>query len=213
MFVRNCWKPRSEQEVFDLIRQNPWGLLVSNGPVADGTPTPPMATNLPMILDPKRRTLTTHIARVNTHTALLRKDGSPLLAIFEGPASHITASWYPERSMPPTIYYTSVHCHCTLEFQDEPQLRNSLEEITHFYEDPIPNGWQTTDIAEKDIVRRLPAIVGFELKIEHMEAKFKLGQDEPKRDAMAVAERLLASDDPRQRLLGEMTRRYNEDRP
>jgi transcriptional regulator len=51
------------------------------------------------------------------------------------------------------------------------------------------------------------------LRIDRLEAKFKLGQDEPKRDAMAVAERLLASESPSDRILGEMTKRYNENRP
>ena len=61
--------------------------------------------------------------------------------------------------------------------------------------------------------RRLPAILGFELQIQRLEAKFKLGQDEPKRDAMAVAERLLQSANPQDVALGEMVYRYNEARP
>jgi len=214
MFVRNCWKPRAEQEVFELICQNPWALLVSNGTLLqDGALAAPLATNVPLILHAEQRTLTGHIARANAHSAALLKSSSPLLAIFQGPSAHISGSWYPERSMPSTVYYTAVYCQCSLKLQDDARLREALEEITHFYEDPIPNGWQTTDIAEKDITRRMPAILGFDLQIEQMEAKFKLGQDEPKRDAMAVAAQLLASDDARIRSLGELTRRYNEDRP
>lgn len=214
MFVRDCWKPRSETEIFDLMEQNPWGLLVSNGsPTENGTLDGPFATNLPLILSRERRTLTGHVARVNDHAAaLLRQESSPL-AIFHGPSSYVTASWYPGRDMPPTVYYTAVHCYGSITFQHDPQLRAALEELTQLYENPIPNGWRTADIPEKDITRRLPAILGFEFRIDRLEAKFKLGQDEPKRDAMTVAERLLASDEPRIRLLGEMTRRYNEDRP
>jgi transcriptional regulator len=214
MFVRDCWKPRTESEIFDLIEENPWGLLVSNGaPAENAALSGPFATNLPLILSRNDRLLISHIARANAHAAALLRDKSQALAIFQGPSSYVTASWYPKRDMPSTVYYTAVHCYGKVEFQDEEKLRESLEELTQLYENPIPDGWRTSDIPEKDITRRLPAILGFKLKIERLEGKFKLGQDEPKRDALAVAERLLASEEPHVRALGEMTRRYNEDRP
>jgi transcriptional regulator len=214
MFVRDCWKPRTESEIFDLIDENPWGLLVSNGTMAENSVlSGPFATNLPLLLARNQRALISHIARANAHAAALLRDKSPVLAIFQGPSSYVTASWYPKRDMPSTVYYTAVHCYGKVEFQNEEILRESLEELTQRYENPIPDGWRTSDIPERDITRRLPAILGFQVKIERLEAKFKLGQDEPKRDALAVAERLLASEDSRIRALGELTRRYNEDRP
>jgi transcriptional regulator len=80
-------------------------------------------------------------------------------------------------------------------------------------ERPIPNGWRMDEVPHSDITRRLPSIAGFEIEIERLEAKFKLGQDEPKKDAMAVAGQLLASSDPVQKKLGEITRRANVNRP
>ena len=68
------------------------------------------------------------------------------------------------------------------------------------------------EVPHSEITRRLPNIAGFELEIERLEAKFKLGQDEPRKDAMAVADRLIASTDPSQRQLGEAVRRANADR-
>lgn len=213
MFVRDCWKPDSETEIFELMEQYPWGLLVSNGDVQESAPhCGPFATNLPFVLCREQRILTSHIARGNRHARALLSDDAQSLAIFHGPSSYVTASWYPGRDMPPTVYYTAVHCYGSFKFQDEAALRGALEELTQSNEAGIPNGWQTSDIPEKDITRRLPAILGFEFRIERLEAKFKLGQDEPKRDAMAVAERLLASANPTDRALGEMTRQYNQNR-
>jgi len=211
MFVRDCWRPNSEEEIFDLIEKNPWGLLVSNGPV-DGNLAGPFATNLPFVLDRGRRTLISHLSRDNAHAVALLAGEAPVLAILEGPSSYVTASWYPERSMPSTVYYTAVHCYGRLKFQDNAQLRDSLEELTTRSERRFLDGWKTSDIPESEITRRLPYILGFELKIERLEAKFKLGQDEPKHDALAVAEKLLSSANPQDRLLGEMTHRYNENR-
>jgi transcriptional regulator len=212
MFVRDCWKPNSEEEIFDLVEKHPWGLLVSNGRL-DSDFQDPFATNLPFVLDRGRSTLISHLSRDNAHADALLVQESPVLAIFEGPASYVTASWYPERSMPSTVYYTAVHCYGRLKFQDSDLLRSSLEGLTTRSERRFPDGWKTSDIPESEITRRLPYILGFEFHIERLEAKFKLGQDEPRRDALAVAEKLLSSDSPQDRLLGEMTRRYNENRP
>jgi len=209
MFVRPSWMPNSQQDAYDVVAQNPWGLLISNG--KEG----PNATNLPFVLDTargERGVLTSHLARANAHAAALQSLTEPALAVFHGPSSYVTASWYPGRDMPPTVYYSAVHCYGPLNFQDQEQLLDSVETLTARSEEKVLNGWKTTEIPMEAILRRLPAILGFELHIERMEAKFKLGQDEPKRDAMAVAERLLKSSDPQEIQLGTMVYRYNEAR-
>ncbi|MGA3048957.1 MAG: FMN-binding negative transcriptional regulator [Terracidiphilus sp.] len=209
MFVRPSWMPNSQQDVYDVIAQNSWGLLISNGKQG------PNATNLPFVLDTARGdrgVLTSHLARANAHAAGLQSLTEPALAVFHGPSSYVTASWYPGRDMPPTVYYSAVHCYGPLKFQDQDQLLDSVETLTTRNEEKVPNGWKTSEIPMEAILRRLPAILGFELHIERMEAKFKLGQDEPKRDAMAVAERLLKSSNPQEVQLGTMVYRYNEAR-
>jgi transcriptional regulator len=117
MFVRPCWRPTSPQDSLDLIEQNPWALLVSNG--SDG----PFATNLPLLLDSSSGVdcglpvLVGHIARANDHARQLADSAAPVLAIFEGPWSYVTASWYPERDMPSTYYYSAVHCYGAVEIR------------------------------------------------------------------------------------------------
>jgi transcriptional regulator len=209
MFVRPSWKPQSEQDVYDIILQNPWGQLISNG--ANG----PFVTNLPFILNSSGVSivLTSHLARANDHAASLQAATEPVLAVFEGPSSYVTASWYPGRDMPPTIYYTAVHCYGHLVFQDNDALLKSVEALTERSERRFENGWKTDEVPQEAITRRLKSILGFELHVDRLEAKFKLGQDEPKRDAMAVAERLLASSSPGDLALGAMVLRYNQARP
>jgi transcriptional regulator len=114
--------------------------------------------------------------------------------------------------MPPTIYYTAVHCYGTLTFQNNPELLESLNDLVSRNEAKVPDGWKITEVPDEAILRRLNSILGFELQIERIEAKFKLGQDEPKRDALAVAERLLHSESAGDRALGAMVYKYNEAR-
>lgn len=208
MFVRPSWQPRSVEEMHRLIDENPWALLVNSG--ADG----PLATNLPLLLDRSRGphgVLIGHIARGNHHAQSL-PPSTPTLAVFEGPYTFVTASWYPNRDMPSTYYYTAIHCYGRMRLQTEAELERWLGVLTERMESAFPDGWKVTEVPRSEITRRLPFIVGFELEIEQMDGKFKLGQDEPRKDALAVAERLAGAADPSHRTLARMIRQYNEDR-
>jgi transcriptional regulator len=209
MFVRPCWQPTSPQDTRSLIEQYPWALLVSNGD--DG----PFATNLPLLIDPSSvdpeapLILVGHIARANDHAQQLAKPGATFLAIFEGPWSYVTASWYPHRDMPSTYYYTAVHCYGRIELQQEPELDAALQDLTHRMESSYPNGWQTKEIPRSEITRRFSGILGFRLHVTRVEAKFKLGQDEPIRDALAVADELDSREEGSSRELAFLIRQQN----
>jgi transcriptional regulator len=136
----------------------------------------------------------------------------PTLVIFEGPASYVTGSWYPNRDMPSTYYYTAVHCYGSVQLQTDEVLERWLEVLTNRMEARYPDGWKMTDIQHSGITRRLNHIMGFEIPLQRIEGKFKLGQDEPKKDAMAVATKLSLATDPEHRELSEMIHLYNRDR-
>lgn len=209
MFVRPCWKPWDVEAAYELMNTDPWALLVQNGDEG------PHATNLPLYLDRSRGphgTLVGHIAAANAHARVLGEARGPALAIFEGPQSFVTASWYPNRDMPGTYYYTAVHCTGRIRLQTTVEVEAALGELNGRMEGRVPNGWKMDEVPHSEITRRLPAIVGFELEIESLEAKFKLGQDEPLKDALAVAGHLEASVDPTSKRLAEMVRRANADR-
>jgi len=206
MFVRSVWRPQSIESAYQLVTDHPWALLVNNGD--DG----PFATTVPLLLDRSRGEhgiLLGHLARGNDHSRALLASTTPTLAIFEGPRSYVTASWYPLRDMPSTIYYMAVHCYGRIRAQSEAELERTLWTLTERMEKPFADGWRMDEVPHSEITRRLPAIVGFELEIERFEAKFKLGQDEPIKDAMAVADHLAASSDPAMVAFAEAIRREN----
>ena len=206
MFVRAAWRPQSIDDVYRLIDEHLWAQIVSNHD--DG----PLVTNLPLLLDRSRGkhgTLIGHLARSNEHAGVLLASATPTLAVFEGAYSYVTPAWYPNRDMPGTYYYSAVHCYGRIRQQSDADLEATLRVLNDRMEKPVPNGWRLDEVPRSEITRRIPHIVGFEMEIERLEAKFKYGQDEPMKDAMAVADRLLASDDPVMRQLGEDVRREN----
>ena len=200
----------SPEETYQIIEQYPWALLVNNGD--DG----PLVTNLPLLIDRNKGphgTLLGHLARANEHAQVLFDAKQPTLAVFQGPYSYVTPSWYPNRDMPGTYYYSAVHCYGRIRLQSDAELEATLKILNDRMERPVPGGWRIDEVPRSEITRRLPSIAGFEIVIERLEAKFKYGQDEPRKDALAVADRLAASSDPSQRFLGEAVRRANVDRP
>ena len=206
MFVRPSWRPQSLDQAYQIIDENLWALLVNNGD--DG----PLVTNLPLLLDRSKGpfgTLLGHLARANEHAVALFAVTAPTLAVFHGPYSYVTPSWYPNRDMPGTYYYIAIHCYGRIRAQDDAELEATLKILNDRMEQPIAGGWRMDEVPRSEITRRLPSIAGFELEIERLEAKFKLGQDEPRKDALAVADRLLASRDASQRQLGDAVRRAN----
>lgn len=211
MFVRPCWRPISSQDSLEIIERNPWALLVSNG--EDG----PLATNLPLLIDRSASVsgtdivLVGHIARANHHLRALEQSAATVLAIFEGPWSYVTASWYPNRDMPSTYYYTAVHCYGTIELQQDDALDHALEDLTQRMESNYPAGWSTGEIPRSEITRRFASIKGFRIHVTRLEAKFKLGQDEPLRDALAVAD-VLSQQGPDSKELAALIRRHNNPR-
>ncbi len=206
MFIRPCWRPRSIDTAYRLIDEHPWAILVNSATSG------PFATNLPLLVDRSRGVhgvLLGHLARSNDHARELFASAAPTLAIFHGPQSYVTASWYPARQMPSTVYYTAVHCYGRVREQTSEELERTLGLLNDKLEGPIPDGWRMDEIPHSEITRRLPYIVGFELEIDRFEAKFKLGQDEPLRDALAVADRLDLSHDPEHRALAAAIRFEN----
>jgi transcriptional regulator len=211
MFVRPCWQLTSPADAVQIIEENPWALLLSNGEEFS------FASNLPLVLDGSNcgaegMVLAGHIAIANEHARALAKPHAKVVAIFEGPWSYVTASWYPERQMPSTYYYSAVHCFGTIEMQGEAALDEHLEDLTTRMESPIPNGWRTDEILRDEITRRFAAIAGFRIHVDRLEAKFKLGQDEPLRDALAVAEHLAQHASIQDRQLAALIRKHNHAR-
>jgi transcriptional regulator len=213
VFVRPCWRPTSAQDTLDIIEQHPWALLVCNGDEG------PLATNLPLLIDrtasaaeSDELVLVGHIARANEHLGALANSRSPILAVFEGPWSYVTASWYPNRDMPSTYYYTAVHCYGSIEFQDEEALDHALADLTQRMESHYPGGWSTSEIPRSEITRRFTGIRGFRLRISRIESKFKLGQDEPISDALAVADALDNQLTPQAQTLSALIRKHNDAR-
>ncbi len=157
-----------------FLEQHSFGLLVSQ---SDGVP---VATHLPLLLDRtqgEHGCLLGHMARANPQWQ--DAPGQKVLAIFTGPHTYISPSWYEAEAVVPTWNYVAVHVYGEFQRIDNPEdLLGVLQRSVAFYEQGLPQPW-TLHGTSTLVERLLPQIVGFRIPIERLEGKWKLNQNHP----------------------------------
>jgi transcriptional regulator len=147
------------------------------------------ATMLPFVHDRDRDRLLGHFARNNDHWK--RADGVHGLVIVRGPDSYISPSWYASKAehgrVVPTWNYITAHVHGTVTVHDDVDwLEQVVRRLTDLHEADRAAPWSVDDAPEKYLRGQLRAIVGVEVRIERIDAKFKLSQNRPAADIDGV---------------------------
>ena len=192
MYVPSAFAP-TDDAVHELLLRHRAADLVTVGP--DGL----TATMLPFLYDARRRTLRGHLARNNDHWRTA--DGAVALVIVRGPDAYISPSWYATKAehgrVVPTWNYVTAHVHGVVTVHEDPAWVGDLvRELTDRHEAGRATPWSVDDAPSKFYAGQLRAIVGVELAIERIEAKFKLSQNRPAADVDGVIEGLRATGDP-----------------
>jgi transcriptional regulator len=172
-------------------------------------PHDPPVTHLPLILDPARGELgmlTGHVARANPHWRHL-EDRAEVLAIFHGPHSYVSPSWYDHHPSVPTWNYAVVHVHGRARLMHATQeLENIVRRLVDKHESGRPRPWRMQLPADYQ-AQMLSAIVGFEIEVTRISGKFKLSQNRPAADRPRIIEALSAGG-PEERAVAEMMMWY-----
>jgi transcriptional regulator len=135
-----------------------------------------------------------HIARANPLWRQYR-EGTEALAIFQGPHTYISPSFYPSKAVSgevvPTWNYAVVHAHGTLRFiQDTAWLKQLVAGLTDTYEAERSQPWKIGDAPAAYIEKMLGLIVGFEFAISSLIGKWKVGQNRTHADRQGVVKNL-----------------------
>lgn len=169
MYIPKHFTIQDEETKYEMIEQNSFATLFSqhNGD--------PYATHLPLLLNRETLTLSGHFARPNEQW----KDSGnqQVLAIFQGPHSYISPSWYETNKAVPTWNYVAVHVYGELEIvEDEQELIDSLQDLVHKYENP-KSTYSLNNVDPNYMEGLSRGIVGFRIKINKIEGKAKLSQN------------------------------------
>jgi transcriptional regulator len=137
-----------------------------------------------------------HLARNNDQWKLSAAGES--LAIVRGPDAYISPGWYASKvehgRVVPTWNYLTAHVYGTLTVHDDPAwLAAQIRELTNHHEADRAEPWSFEDAPERFVAGQLRAIVGLEVAITRVEAKFKLSQNRPSADIDGVIRGLTAA--------------------
>ena len=187
MYVPKHFEPPDDEAVRDLLRHHGAADLVTS--TADGL----RATLLPFVVDeddtgaPSR--LLGHVARTNEQWRL------PVLAealvIVRGPDAYVSPSWYATKRqhgrVVPTWNYVTAHVYGRLVVHDDPDwVEGLVRRLTAKHEGHQAEPWSVDDAPPQYVAGQLRAIVGVEVEVARVEAKWKLSQNRPEADQEGV---------------------------
>ena len=140
--------------------------------------------------------LTAHVARANPVWQQIRDD-SPVLVIFRAEQAYISPNWYPSKhethEQVPTWNYRVVHAHGRISVRDDEKfVRGVVGRLTRRHEasNNAEAPWKMSDAPPDYLQRMLGAIVGLEITVDRLEAKFKLSQNKQQRDRLGAVQAL-----------------------
>jgi transcriptional regulator len=173
MYTPAHYKNENLEEVQEFIKQNSFGILVNQ------TNGRPWATHIPLELDKDNNgqdILVGHISKANPQWKSF-SDKEEVLAIFNGPHSYISSSWYKEEEVP-TWNYIAVHVYGKIKILNDDAVLDSLHKLVDKYEKASTNPVSIHNLSPKTM-KQIKGIVGFQITISDVQATFKLSQTRP----------------------------------
>lgn len=205
MYIPKHHEETDLETIHALIRAHPLGALITQD---DGRLN---ANHVVFLIDDARGecgTLVGHVARANPVWKALATDA---LVIFQGPEGYISPSWYPSKQAHgravPTWNYAVVHAHGRPRaIEDKDWLRAHLNDLVTRNESGFAVPWRISDAPEDFVQAMLNAIVGIEIPIARLEAKWKVSQNRDDADKLGVIAGLTARGAPGDAEMAEMVR-------
>ena len=188
MYIPAHFQETDPQRITALIQDNPFGMLVT---APAGVP---FVTHLPFLFEPTvgvHGRLLGHVARANPQWQHFAS-GHPVLAVFHGPHAYVSPTWYASPGVP-TWNFAAVHMQGIARIiEDKASFATLLEQLTQTHEASMTSPWQP-DFSGDRHAKMLDAIVGFEIDISDIQAKFKLSQNRSSADRKGVMNELSLS--------------------
>jgi transcriptional regulator len=156
----------------ELVRRNPFALLVSGG-------DPPVATHTPILLPAGAESLDTlvgHMARANPQWRSLEGE---VLVVFSGPHGYVSPTAYGYTPAVPTWNYAAVHVTGTVELiDDRDETLAVVEHTVQAAEALRDEPWDMTSSRGR-FAELVGGVVAFRVHVRSVRSNFKLSQDMP----------------------------------
>lgn len=207
MYNLPYFKEKDPGIVLGFMRQHPFIFLTGCD-----EENKPVATQVPVFIDEKegKYFLTGHIMKNTEHHKAFEKNNN-VLAVFTGPHTYVSATWYDNPNQASTWNYISVHARGIIRFSDEKALAEILKRLTLYYENNNKQSSTIFDNLPDDYRSRLmKAIISFEIEILSIENVFKLSQNHNEKTFLNIIEKLEQQDSNGKFIAGEMKKRQHQ---
>jgi transcriptional regulator len=169
-------------------------------------------THIPVLLDRsagKYGTLFGHVSRNNPQNKAF--DGrQPAVIVFRGPHGYISPTWYAKTDVVPTWNFAVVHAGGKLKaITSRDTLHDLLARLIRKFESAP--GYDFLKLPENYKYGLMAGIAGFEMEIESLEGKFKLGQERSDADKESMLRNLPGA--KKERTLQEFTSNFYQRKP
>jgi transcriptional regulator len=192
MYVPASFAVSDEKTVDSFIERYEFATLTSS------SSTGLVASHIPIMLrrSAEKAVLVGHVARANDQWRQF--DGkAEALAIFHGPHAYVSPTWYATAPAVPTWNYAAVHVYGKPRAREEGDFTAAaLRDLVARHEVSRAKPWRPEDLARDFVEKLAKAIVAFEMPIDRIEGKFKLGQNRSQDDRVGMLEGLDAEKSP-----------------
>jgi transcriptional regulator len=142
-------------------------------------------THIPVILDRsvgRYGTLYGHISRQNPQGGTFDGQHSAVV-VFRGPHSYISPAWFAKTEAVPTWNFAVVHASGKPKAVTEKKpLHDLLAKLIEKFESYEKSDYDFSKLPDSYKYGLMAGVIGFEMEIERLEGKFKLGQERSESD-------------------------------
>jgi transcriptional regulator len=197
MHIPNQFKETNVETLQSFIRKYPLCTIIthsSKGMDANHIPLHVQTTPAPYGY------LTGHIDKANPMAQDIRLN-SDILAVFSGPSTYITPSWFATKKeggkVVPTWNFAVVHARGKARVIDDKKwLQEQLAAFTDHNESAFPSQWHLSDAPLEFTEKLINGVFGLEIVITELIGKWKVNQNEPAINRKGVIDGLSASQSP-----------------
>lgn len=187
MYHFSYFKEKDRQAILNFIEENPFAFMT--GSYLSGRQ---VATQIPILLEERDGDLFLqgHIMRNTDHHKAFVENPNALI-VFTGPSCYVSASWYSNPQIGSTWNYMSVHVAGQVNFMSNEALIEFMRKLTlKFEHDNLESLTIYDNLPEQFLHKMMPAIAGFEIKVEKIENVFKLSQNRDKKSYLNIISKL-----------------------
>lgn len=174
MYNLSYFKEENKQVLLQFLNDHPFAFLT--GSYVNGKQA---ATQVPLLVEERDGSvyLQGHIMRnTDHHKAFMENEN--VLAVFTGPHTYVSASWYSNPQIGSTWNFMSIYATGKINFRPDEELVGLMKKLTLRFENNDRSSPTVYDNLPKEFLNKMmPAIVAFEIKVEKFENVFKLSQN------------------------------------